>query len=243
MADTVLIKPADQTDIDFVIEAIIRSQKSGTDRITYCSLYSLTEEELRAHLRDIMNEDLEGIIGHEFNLSGFLVCRINGERAGAMGGWVEGIDGLPSSIIKTNLLLKQLGREKLETAMARSALIKDLNYEREDGALQLEYLLVEDRFWLKGIFVKLLIGQMKRHMNGKSDAQKAQAIMFKDNDRSYQAFQRIGFDIIEEKTADHRDVLNIYPHDTRILMEFESAKIPGLLQKFHRFLETTKFQF
>ncbi len=237
MSDMVVIRKAIEDDIDFIIKTIIESQKSGTGEISFCRIYSLSEEELRANLRKILSEDLDGIVGHELCLSSFLIQEINGERAGAQGSWIEGIDGMPSSIIKTNLLLKFLGRQKFEKAVAKFEIIKELNFDREDGTIQLEYFYVEDKFRYKGVFVKLLLAQIKRHMASNQNISKVQSILFKDNDRSYKAALRLGFEIVEEKIALNKEILNVYPHDTRILMELKASKIPELLERYHRYLE------
>jgi len=236
MSDTVVIRKAVDNDIDFIIKTIIESQKSGTDKISYCNIYSLSETELRENLRKILIEDLESIVGHELCLPGFLICEINGEYAGALGSWIEGIDGMPSSIIKTNLLLKFFGREKFEKAIKKFKIIKELNFEREDGAMQLEYFFIRDKFRLKGVFVKLIIAQIKRHIVNNNNFSKVQAILFKDNDKSFKAFLRIGFEIVEEKNAVNKEILNIYPHDIRLLMELKSSEIPKLMARFQRFL-------
>ena len=144
---------------------------------------------------------------------------------------------MPSSIIKTNLLLKFLGREKFEKAVEKFDIIKELNFEREDGAIQLEYFFIKDKFMYKGVFVKLLVAQIKRYIAINKKSKKVQAILFKDNDKSYKSFLRLGFKIIEEKTAINKDILDIYPHDTRILMELKSSEIPELMGRFERYLE------
>lgn len=237
MPETTVIRKAAQDDIDFIINTIIESQKSGTEKISYCNIYSLTEAELRENLENILKEDLEGITGYEFCLSNFLIYEINGERAGAQGSWIEGIDGMPSSIIKTNLLLQFLGREKLEKAYEKFEIIKELNFERDDGAIQLEYFFVKNKFIYKGVFVKLLVAQIKKHMASNKGISKVQSILFSDNAKSYKSFLRIGFEIVEEKTAKNKKILDIYPHDTRILMELKSSEIPNLLVKYQRYFE------
>ena len=47
MADTTVIRKAQIPDIEFIIDTIIESQKSGTNKISYCNIYSLKEVELK----------------------------------------------------------------------------------------------------------------------------------------------------------------------------------------------------
>ncbi len=235
MSEQVLIRPAAEADIDFVIEAIVDSQRSGTARITFCRMYGVNEEELRRALGEILRMEVPG---HELSLSGFLVCEINGDRAGVLGSWVEGEGEMPSSLLKSNVLLQALGRQTMVRAAERLGRVRDLSFPREPGAMQLEYFLVKREYALKGIFFRLFAAQVRRQRRRHPGLTKIQALMFKDNDRAFKACMRLGFTIAAEKRSASPDVLELYPHDTRLLLEMDVARVPALLEEHRRFIDT-----
>ena len=80
-------------------------------------------------LREVLAED---ITGQELCVSGFLVAEMSGQLAGAVCSWVEGTKGKASTIIKGNVLLHFLGRERIAAAAAKLKLMEELTlaYER-----------------------------------------------------------------------------------------------------------------
>jgi hypothetical protein len=228
------IRPAAERDLDVVIDAIIESQRSGTDRIALCRIYALTEGALRSALRSVL---LQEVPGHELSLSSFLVCEINGDRAGVLGAWVEGEGGMPSTLLRSNALLQTLGRETMAAAAGRLGRVRDLSFPRQDGAMQLENFLVKREYALKGVFFRLFVAQAIRQRQRHPGLTRIQTLLFKDNARAYKAFLRLGFVISAEKRSISPDVLDLYPHDTRLLMEMDATRLPELEQRHRRFLE------
>ena len=68
--DRIIIRQAEISDIDFIIEAILEADRSDTDRISYCTIFNLSRVEFRKILREILIEDIQG---SELCLSDFLV--------------------------------------------------------------------------------------------------------------------------------------------------------------------------
>jgi len=81
MEEEVKIRRANRADIDFIIETIIEAEKSLTDKISYCNIFSLSESELLDILRNILSED---ITGQDLCYSEYLIAEVNGVVAGAM---------------------------------------------------------------------------------------------------------------------------------------------------------------
>jgi hypothetical protein len=88
-------------DIDFIIETIIESDKSSTNVISACNIFSLTELEYKGILRNILLSNVES---NEYSLTGFLIAEIKNKKLGALASWVEGIDGKSNSFIKSSLI-------------------------------------------------------------------------------------------------------------------------------------------
>ena len=129
------IRKATEADKDFLITSIIEAEKSGSDIISYCAIFSITEEELRAALNNMLDEDMEG---QELNISGFLVAEVDDEKAAALNTWVENANGMTSSMIKSNLLMYFIDRQAILNAAPAMALMNAVNIHRDNNALQIE---------------------------------------------------------------------------------------------------------
>ena len=110
--ERLIIRPATLEDIDFVVTAIIESEKSSTDKIGPANYFEITEADYRRYLIQMLEEEIDGC---EISISSFVVAEYEGEILAATGGWLEGDneDGLPSSMIKSNLFAYFLPKENL----------------------------------------------------------------------------------------------------------------------------------
>jgi len=102
MNNDVIIRPATANDIDFVIEAIVESEKSGSNIISSCNIFGLTEEKFKEIIRKVL---CENVPNYDYYLSGFIIAEKYGEYVGAMCSWIEAADDTPSGIIKATILL------------------------------------------------------------------------------------------------------------------------------------------
>ena len=71
MKTNISIRKATEKDIPFLIETIIAAEKSGTETIAYCSIFSLGKEEFTELLKNILEEDIQG---QELCVSDFLIA-------------------------------------------------------------------------------------------------------------------------------------------------------------------------
>ena len=100
MKDLILRK-ATIHDISFLIETIIEAEKAGTDILSYATIFELTELEIKNYLEAILREEIDGC---ELSISSFLVAEKNKNLIAASCAWVECAEGVPSRILKGNLL-------------------------------------------------------------------------------------------------------------------------------------------
>ena len=210
------IRNAVEADIPFLIEGIIAAEKSGTEKLSYCTIFNITESELRTLLAIVLAED---ITGQELCVSGFLVAEMNEQRAGAVCSWVEGADGKSSAILKGNLLLHFLGRERIAAAAADLKLMEQLSLARTNGALQLESVYVSAAYRGRGICGKLLATHQQRAQREHPGLSRGQIILAKSNDSAYAAYEKSGFRITAERRSQSPRVLELLPASCRILME------------------------
>ncbi len=227
MIENINIRQATINDIDFVIEAIIESEKSSSNTISSCNVFNLPEEKFKEALNDILQQDIEN---YDYYLSGFLVAELNGEYIGASGSWLESIDGTPSGLIKATVLFPYLDKTKVKEVNKNTQVIKSLTFARKSGTLQLEHGYVREPYRRQGIFTLLVKENIKRNLD-KYKFDLSQVILFKQNFKSYNANLKVGYQVVEEKKVDNPEIFNFFPFDTKVLMEFNDEKIMHLLKE------------
>ncbi len=220
MLENLNIRQATFNDIEFVIEAIIEADKSGTQMISTCNVFSLSTDEYKNILNDLLRQDIEN---YDYYLSGFLVAELNGESIGTSGSWLEGGGGKPSGVVKGEVLFSYLDRSKLSNVKNNIKIISGSNLPREIGALQLEYVYIRKDYRGKGIFSQIVSKNIKRNLD-KYSFSKVQSILFKANHKSYSAFLKLGYEIIQENKSSNPEILKFFPYDTKIIMELNQDK-------------------
>ncbi len=216
------IRQASVNDIDFIVETIIEADKSSTTVISACNILSVSEQEYKDILKNILNDNIEG---QEYSLSGFLVAELNGVPIGALGSWVEGAVGVSSYILYSNILLHYLNKEKVPRILEKFKITKQLSFRREIGAIQMEYGYVKEEFRRRGVYTRLMTESIKRYYLENKNIPKAQGICFKDNYKSLNASLKLGFDIIESKVSESEELKKIFPYNEKVLLEMNQNKM------------------
>lgn len=220
MIDDLIIRPALVDDIDFIVESIIESDKSGTNIISACNIFSLREDEYRRALVEILNEDFPN---SEYSLSGFLIAVEGDKKIGALCSWVEGIEGLSNSLIKANLLMSFIEKEKLVISGKKLEIMKQMSFERKPNSIQLEYGYVIGSKRRKKVFTQLILSSIKKHLNYDLGFTTVESVLFEENKNSYDAFINLQFKVKQKKFVENRDVYEIFPYNTKVLMNIELA--------------------
>lgn len=216
MDQNIVLKTASADDIDFILEAVIESERSGTDIISYCSIFSLSVEEFKEIVRRAL---MANVPGQQFYLNGFLVAFVDDKPAATCCSWVEGLEGISSSLIRTSLMMSFIDREKLEHAREIQSVIKDLILDRESDTIQIEHVYVRKEFRGKGLAAKIINKQIENLRAANADLKKAQLIVTKTNEAAQQAYQKMNFRVIDERYSPNKEVLAILPSNTILLME------------------------
>lgn len=215
-ASKYIIRSAVLGDIDFLVETVIQAEKSSSGMCGMANYFEVTEDELRNYIKQAFEEEVDGC---ELSVSSFLVVEYEGKVVAAMGGWLEGDneDNMPSSLLKSNLLMYVIPRDKVLKSQKNAVVIKDLNVEKEKGAYQLEYsyILPEHR----GQF--LLQDLTDAHLTRAKalSAQKIQGHAFEANKIILLINKSMGFKITKKYVSKHPMILKFYPYDTIVLME------------------------
>lgn len=226
MVENLQIRQAAQDDIPFVIEAIIESEKGGTQTISTCRIFELSGNEFKQILGDIL---LHNIDNFDYSLSGFLIAERNGEKVGALGSWIEAAGGSPSGIIKATVLSPFINKTKIKEINKNTIIIKSLSINKKPGTLQLEHGYTTEKFRRQGIFTALIIEQIRRNYE-KYNFKKVQGILFKENYKSYNALVKLGYKTIIERRVSSPEIVNFFPYYTKVLMELDEDTFSKLLQ-------------
>jgi ribosomal protein S18 acetylase RimI-like enzyme len=212
----ITFKKATTKEIDFIIETIIESEKSGTDKFSYSTLLGLTEQEVTDIVKEIMEEKIEG---QKFCLEQFIIALVDGIPAGACSSWIEGASGSSSGYLQGQILLAFFPRENVVDAHDNFEIAKDLSIEREQNALQIESVYVKDSFRGLGLAGKVILEHIQNAVKENPKLEKAQIIVAKTNDSAVKSYAKSGFEVAFEKHSDNNRILEFLPADTLVIME------------------------
>ncbi len=210
------IVPSATSDIDFITTAVFAAVKSGTDILTYSTLFEKSEEELLPLFKEMIKEDIEG---QELWLSGFLLAEeYDGTPAATCCAWIEGEKG-PSSMLTAQLLSFTLGTETYKKALEKQEVIESMRIDRAEGAVQIEHVYTAPNYRGRGLAARVIEKQIELYKFIQPEIQKAQIILFKTNQNALNAYTNMGFKIVKEQHSNHPQVLDYFPANTRVLME------------------------
>lgn len=204
-----IIRSARLTDIDFIIEAIIQAEKSGTEICALLSLWNCSESQLKFYLRAILEEEIDGT---EWSISSFVVAENAGQVVGAFAGWVEGENEweLSSSILKANLMKANMPIEIIVDMAKFQREIESIHLDRTPGTLQLEYAFVLPQCKGRGIIGKIIEYIIEK--NNKVPSVEVQ--LFSNNNSAYRAYSKLGFVRTFESTLID-DAKKIFPDNVK----------------------------
>lgn len=220
--DGVIIRQAIPEDIPFLAKTIVEAEKSGTEHAIMAKYFGISDEELRMYMEKALEEGVEGC---DISLSGFIVAEYNGVPISTQGGWMEGCnDGMPSEILKTNLLMHTFPREIILRTRENAEIAKDLHIERKMGTYQFEFSYTEPEFRGQHLVPMCIHEHLKRAVN-LYHAKMAQCHPLEINIKSIRAKERGGFHIVKRFVSNNPRILEIYPSNTMLLMEMDLSNL------------------
>jgi ribosomal protein S18 acetylase RimI-like enzyme len=178
------IRKAQNSDFDFIAEAIIESEKSGSNIFPYGMLFDVTEIEFKNLLFQIFEEEIEG---QPWEYQSWLIIETeNGEIAAGLSTWLEGSAGMSSDLLKTQSLGFVLG-EKWHNNTDKLELVSRVNIPRKNETWQLEHLYTLENHRGKG-FMKQLI---EYAVAGKN----AEIQLIDNNVAAKKLYEKLGFTV------------------------------------------------
>ena len=212
-----ILRPATENDAPLIADAVISSVASQTETVIYEKIFGLNSDELKKILTQIAEEEIEG---QELTYPNHLILIDDeGNAVGCCASWVEQYNVPPSNIQKAQIWSYYLGQERWKNASQALETFSGFSFEREAGALQLEAVYIAPPYRNHG-YGTLLIENVIQHMKGSHPfLQKAQIILFKQNEPALRAYLKAGFQITAEIKAERKDVLQYVPYDEKLLLE------------------------
>ena len=205
------IRDARTGDVDFIVTAIIEAEKSGSNTLSYSTVFNLPETEVRDIMRSMLLEEIDGC---EFSLSSYLVAETDGNPVGTIGAWVEKSDA-PSKTIKSNLLGYYLPKSSLVYASRESGVASELIIENVKDALSFVIVYIAPEHRGKGLFSLLA----DEHLRRNKGVEELYIQVMANNHFAIQSYERYGFSKFLVKTCNNPDILNFLPYHEKALMK------------------------
>lgn len=189
------IDAAKNADLQFIIEAILESERAGTQNIAYCSLFDITPDQFGEILLKLFDDELEHT---PWYLPYWRIGRIDGQSACALTAWIEPSTGLGSEALKLQALyfyLKDhISKHQFEHKLQ---LLQQVNLERFGGYLQLDHLYTKPCHQKNGL-MKILI----HHTFLSFPAIETQIQTTANNTAALSLYEKCGFTITDKKCLD-----------------------------------------
>jgi predicted GNAT family acetyltransferase len=211
-----LIRDATLKDIDFLVEAVVNAEKAHRHILPYCALFNISETEFRPILKKIFLED---VTDFDFSAKSFMIAEHEGSPVAAYAGWVEGIGGIPSRLLKMGAFKIFLPKKHMAHYESVAHIDGEILIKRDNLTLQLETTYVKENYRGMGIVGLLTNALFEKVKNIHPAITKAQVQLFKENKAAFVSQSRLGFIIIEEKKSVNPEMLNYMPGTTKIKME------------------------
>ncbi len=211
------IRRAIESDIPFLADVVIASEKGMSDRLSFTTLFNKSEEEAKKLVIQMLEEEVDGC---ELSLSSFIVTEFEGKPVSGSGAWIEGYNGnMPSKILKSNLMSYTFGKESIEYLKERAHIVKEVLIDREPMSLQLEYFHIRNEHLGKGLDDALMSWIEVDAINQYSELKKAQCQIFKNSLFSIKILLRHGYKIVKSYRSDNDEVFEYLPYNEKLLME------------------------
>ncbi len=207
--DELIFKKATKSDLQFVIDCIVGAEYSGSQILSYCALFEITESEFRELLIEIIDEEIEG---QPWNLEHWFIGFIDNIQVCGGCCWIEAENGIGSDMLKSQILQYFLP-EKWKMKLDELKLISELTIPRIPNSIEVEYFYTHPDFRNRG-----LITSMIYFIDETFPDRNKEIIMVGNNVRAMELYKRHGYDVREIKTSTQKNILTLLPSDTKVAL-------------------------
>lgn len=213
-----LFRNANFNDVPFLVETIIEAEKAGTDKLSYSTIFGLTEEETKKYIAEMLLEEVDGC---ELSISSYLIAVKNKHNIAAVSAWIEGQEGVPSAILKGNLLNYFLPQKCIERAMQLNPIIRDLHIDYMPNTFQIGagYVSKENRGNnLLGVLISekiKLLSQIRPNIKVVFDH------IFGCNKPAIRTDEKLNFKVMMVKESSREEIIQYLPSNKKLLLKKE----------------------
>jgi ribosomal protein S18 acetylase RimI-like enzyme len=210
-----IIRKAQDTDREFILEAIIAAEAGGKGPLPWCALFNLSEAEYQFILGAILDEEIEG---QEWCLSQFYIAAYNGKSVAALSAWEEGREGQQSSMLMSTLVYHFITEEKRLAAQEKMKVYSQIRIDRTPHALQLESIYTHPEFRGRGIAAHLIQSVIQEFQHEFPEIKKAEIMLSGSNVSARRAYEKIGFSVDTEinYSGPPEEIQQLFPGNSRI---------------------------
>jgi hypothetical protein len=213
-----IFRNATVNDVPFLVETIIEAEKSGTDKLSYTTIFRLTEVETRKYLTEMFLEQVDGC---SLSVSSFLCAEFDGKVIAAVSEWIEGIYGIPSTVLKGNLLSNFLPKGCLENAFSLNYSLPDLQHEYTPNTIQLGDVYVLKAHQGNNLARLLALKKIELLLYARPDITEAFAQVFDCNIPSIKTCTKMDFKEFKIRECKDKNVMQYLPSCKKILFRKE----------------------
>jgi hypothetical protein len=214
--DNFVYRNASIDDVPFLVDTIIEAEKSGTDILTYSTIFGLSESESRKYIAEML---LEGVDGCELSISSFLIVESNGRIVGALSGWVEGINNISSTQLKGNLLSSTLPIESIKRALNLTSLLNEIYIAYIPGSIQKGAGYIIKEFRHKSLFSILTYKLIEHLLESSPNISEAYTQIYGSNISAIKANEKADFKVVMTKESANEEILYYLPSNKKLLMK------------------------
>ncbi len=213
-----IFRNATINDVPFLVDTIIEAEKSGTDKLSYSTIFGLSEDDVRKYLSDMLLEEVDGC---ELSISSFILAIADKRIVAAIAAWIEGCEGLPSTVLKGNLLNYSLPREAMNKALANNLIVRDFHIEYTHNTIQIGLVYVDKAYRGQNLVSLLMEQQISNLLLKGTNPTAVYLQVFSNNVAAIRAYEKVGFSKVLTKKSTQKDALLYMPSDSKILMKRE----------------------
>jgi GNAT superfamily N-acetyltransferase len=207
--DELIFKKATKNDLSFVIDCIVGAEYSGSQILSYCVLFDLTENLFRELLVQFIDEEIEG---QPWNLDHWFIGYLNVVQVCGGCCWIEAQNGIGSDMLKSQILQYFLP-DKLKLKMEELKLISEITIPRIPDSIEVEYFFTHPEYRNRGLITSMIYFIDETFPNRNKEI-----IMVGNNVRAMELYKRHGYDVRETKTSTQKNILTLLPSDTKVAL-------------------------
>jgi len=216
-----IFRTATINDVPFLVETIIEAEKSGSNILSWTTIFGLSESDSKRYLSDMLKEEIDGC---ELSISSFLVAETKGQVVAALSAWIEGENNESSAFLKGNLLSYVLPNDCIQKASVIQPLLQEIHIDYIPGSIQKGAGYVAKDYRHRDLFRLLtdeIIGKLLKRNPSVTDAYTQ---IYGSNIAAIKANQKADFKIVMVKESPNEEILRYVPSNKKVLMKKELYK-------------------